>query len=699
MSSTLRSFVFIAVYFSDLSAAFSSSLIPQHMTGFVTTATPPRPAIDLIGIGPQKFAQPPHADFISPDYAAWPPLDQLNDRLGPAHLPHDLMGIGPEIFPTPGQAPHAESIAPEHAAWPPLDQLNDRLGPAHLPHDLMGIGPEIFPTRGQPPHADSPARPPLDALADSEDSNSFWSYKKTPNGNIIAHYPEDFVGSPKPLYHIPTYHKGQAVGPGPLKDYVFPHDPMVPSESPENLAPSPQSGGNRKLLANTPDDLTASPQIFRRPAPEHAAWPPLDQLNDRLGPAHPPHDLMGIGPEIFPTRGQPPHADSPARPPLDALTDSEDSNSFWTYKKTPNGNIIAHYPEDFVGSPKPLYHIPTYHKGQAVGPGPLKDYVFPHDPMVPSESPENLAPSPQSGGNRKLLANTPDDLTASPQIFRRPGLSSVYAFPAHTPPLRNFFEGRPELEEVAEKQGKALVQGKREPISSDNLASWTKQNQDYLQLKPKDQEEIRTWLQQRFFDSDPTSKTGGKAIAYIWSLQKSTGKHLVWWGKSIINAGKTDEHEFIDLVEIGDTLSFFNKRANFEILDQHAEAISKKLLKILEYDSQKNLRGDALAIPTLIDVKGRGNVSMYKARMGQLMNIHLRHFDQKDVRSKEKVLQDLYFFVGQSREKAISKATNALKKSPESFKKLLTPERGVPGQADYERIEAALNSLGKGRFF
>ncbi|KAH9468357.1 hypothetical protein Pst134EA_011980 [Puccinia striiformis f. sp. tritici] len=131
------------------------------------------------------------------------------------------------------------------------------------------------------------------------------------------------------------------------------------------------------------------------------------------------------------------------------------------------------------------------------------------------------------------------------------------------PPLKNFFEGRPELEEVAEKQGKALVQGKREPISSDNLASWTKQNQDYLQLKPKDQEEIRTWLQQRYFDSDPTSETGGKAIAYIWSLQKSTGKHLVWWGNPIINAGNSAEHEFIDLVEIGDTLSFFNKRANF----------------------------------------------------------------------------------------------------------------------------------------
>ncbi|KAI9619453.1 hypothetical protein H4Q26_014215 [Puccinia striiformis f. sp. tritici PST-130] len=232
---------------------------------------------------------------------------------------------------------------------------------------------------------------------------------------------------------------------------------------------------------------------------------------------------------------------SPAWPPLDALTDSEDSNSFWTYKKRLM-ETLSHTTQRILISGK-------------------------------------SSPFPQSGGNRKLLANTPDDLTASPQIFRRPGLSSVYAFPAHTPPLKNFFEGRPELEEVAEKQGKALVQGKREPISSDNLASWTKQNQDYLQLKPKDQEEIRTWLQQRYFDSDPTSETGGKAIAYIWSLQKSTGKHLVWWGNPIINAGNSAEHEFIDLVEIGDTLSFFNKRANFEILDQDAEASPRNYSK------------------------------------------------------------------------------------------------------------------------
>ncbi|KAI7958557.1 hypothetical protein MJO29_006774 [Puccinia striiformis f. sp. tritici] len=681
------------------------------MTGLVTAAAPPLSAHDFVTIGPHALsplAQSPHQfynvkpRFITPERMAPPPADgeeapfrypvapsyqsryQLDKPGEPIKsfrsYPNSFVPTGaPDELAPISQPPEAGSMPPDHIA-PSPDQDEPRSyseypyfsyipkGTVDKPkkpinsfqswpnwsasteatHELPTPKMNLRDPRDQslasspqsgsisPNH--SPAWPPLDALTDSGDSNSFWSYKKTPEGSIIAHYPEDFVGSPKPLYHIPTYHKGQYVGPGPLKDYVYPHDHMAPSPSPESTAPSPQSGS--------------------------------------MSPDH-----------------------SPAWPPLDALTDSEDSNSFWTYKKTPNGNIIAHYPEDFVGSPKPLYHIPTYHKGQAVGPGPLKDYVFPHDPMVPSESPENLAPSPQSGGNRKLLANTPDDLTASPQIFRRPGLSSVYAFPAHTPPLKNFFEGRPELEEVAEKQGKALVQGKREPISSDNLASWTKQNQDYLQLKPKDQEEIRTWLQQRYFDSDPTSETGGKAIAYIWSLQKSTGKHLVWWGNPIINAGNSAEHEFIDLVEIGDTLSFFNKRANFEILDQDAEAISKKLLKILEYDSQKNLRSHALAIPKLIDVKGRHGVSMYKARVGQLMNKRLRHFDQKDDRSKEKVLQDLYFFVGESRKDAISMATNALKKSPKLFKQLLTPERGVPGQADYERIEGALSSLGKGGFF
>ncbi|KAH9468356.1 hypothetical protein Pst134EA_011979 [Puccinia striiformis f. sp. tritici] len=253
-----------------------------------------------------------------------------------------------------------------------------------------------------------------------------------------------------------------------------------------------------------------------------------------------PHHLQNLPP--LPQSGSMSPDHSPAWPPLDALTDSEDSNSFWTYKKTPNGNIIAHYPEDFVGSPKPLYHIPTYHKGQAVGPGPLKDYVFPHDPMVPSESPENLAPSLNLGA----IENSSQTLQMISPL-----------------PLRSF-------EDLIKKKS---VLGSNNDISI----------------------------------VIPLRETGGKAIAYIWSLQKSTGKHL-----------------------------FFNKRANFEILDQDAEAISKKLLKILEYDSQKNLRSHALAIPKLIDVKGRHGVSMYKARVGQLMNKRLRHFDQKDDRSKRK---------------------------------------------------------------
>ncbi|KAI9631252.1 hypothetical protein KEM48_013181 [Puccinia striiformis f. sp. tritici PST-130] len=86
---------------------------------------------------------------------------------------------------------------------------------------------------------------------------------------------------------------------------------------------------------------------------------------------------------------------------------------------------------------------------------------------------------------------------------------------------------------------------------------------------------------------------------------------------------------------------------------------------------------------------------MYKARMGQLMNFNLRKFALKPRPTQERILQNLYLFVGNPREVAIAKATKALKKNPESFKQLLTPVRAVAGQDHYERIEGALNSLAK----
>ncbi|KAI9610242.1 hypothetical protein KEM48_002603 [Puccinia striiformis f. sp. tritici PST-130] len=178
MSSTLCSFGFITVYFLGLSqAASSSSLVSQYVTGFATTATPStRPAIDIIGIGPQRVAQSPHAEFISPDYATWPPLD-----------------------------------AP---AWAPNDN-----------------------------------------------SNSFYSFKTVPKEKKMPSLnPDDISASHDRNGTVQSLPKGQFVGP----DYCL-HDQIVPSASPKNQSPSPEAGHNQKLLANAPEDLTAFPQIFRRP--------------------------------------------------------------------------------------------------------------------------------------------------------------------------------------------------------------------------------------------------------------------------------------------------------------------------------------------------------------------------------------------------------------------------------------------------
>ncbi|KAH9452194.1 hypothetical protein Pst134EB_016150 [Puccinia striiformis f. sp. tritici] len=87
-------------------------------------------------------------------------------------------------------------------------------------------------------------------------------------------------------------------------------------------------------------------------------------------------------------------------------------------------------PDDISASHDRNGTVQSLPKGQFVGP----DYCL-HDQIVPSASPKNQSPSPEAGHNQKLLANAPEDLTAFPQIFRRPD-------------------------------------------------SWTKQNEDYLKLAP-----------------------------------------------------------------------------------------------------------------------------------------------------------------------------------------------------------------------
>ncbi|POW09939.1 hypothetical protein PSHT_08889 [Puccinia striiformis] len=299
---------------------------------------------------------------------------------------------------------------------------------------------------------------------------------------------------------------------------------------------------------------------------------------------------------------------------------------------------------------------------------------------------------------RKLLSEAPTGTPDHPihvPFYAKPGLSPTIFRPFHKMPLKESFPGRPVMKQVAIEQGTALLEGKRKPISADNLKSWTTGNQGYLRLKPQEQKEIRDWITEQYYTLYPNPLFRSKVITYNWCLQKSTGKRLVWWGDSIINAGNLVEHEFIDVIEIGDTFRFSDKRGDYQVLAQQSKDISKHLSKILEFDGEGKPRKHALAIPELIKILDQNDVSMYKARMGQLMNFNLRKFALKPRPTQERILQNLYLFVGNPREVAIAKATKALKKNPESFKQLLTPVRAVAGQDHYERIEGALNSLAK----
>ncbi|KAI9619462.1 hypothetical protein H4Q26_014224 [Puccinia striiformis f. sp. tritici PST-130] len=223
MSSTLRSFVFIAVYFSGSSAAFSGSLIPQHVTGIATTATPPRPAIDIIGIGPQIVAQSPHGEFTPPpDYATWPPLN------APAWTPSE----DSDSFYTFNTVPKEKipSANPKELFGLPRPQWQGSesgkgqfAGADYRLHDRIAPSP--------PPENVTPS--PESGFNRKLLATGFKSYTPTPVGEIsAAENPKDLLGLPRPQWKNPEFQKGKFVG----KDYRL-HDRIAPSPSPENPIP------------------------------------------------------------------------------------------------------------------------------------------------------------------------------------------------------------------------------------------------------------------------------------------------------------------------------------------------------------------------------------------------------------------------------------------------------------------------------
>ncbi|KAH9440767.1 hypothetical protein Pst134EA_031439 [Puccinia striiformis f. sp. tritici] len=392
-----------------------------------------------------------------------------------------------------------------------------------------------------------------------------------------------------------------------------------------------------------------------------------------VAPPLPAYDLASAGHSFGPINKSPHQFDDGVHDFASAPRPDEDHIPHYPFKL--NNNYHAHHrkapPNDPFGpiSKSPEQFDKAVHDLESAPPTKDKDTPrYPYfnlnnnyhvskegvcpSPPNPRKHWMQTHPRPAESSSQRLPLEPPDHPIHVP-FYAKPGLSPTIFRPFHKMPLKESFPGRPVM-----KQGTKAI----------------------FDSNPKNKKEIRDWITEQYYTLYPNPLFRSKVITYNWCLQKSTGKRLVWWGDSIINAGNLVEHEFIDVIEIGDTFRFSDKRGDYQVLAQQSKDISKHLSKILEFDDQND-------------------VSMYKARMGQLMNFNLRKFALKPRPTQERILQNLYLFVGNPREVAIAKATKALKKNPESFKQLLTPVRAVAGQDHYERIEGALTSLAKGRFF
>ncbi|WAR61016.1 hypothetical protein PtB15_13B267 [Puccinia triticina] len=311
---------------------------------------------------------------------------------------------------------------------------------------------------------------------------------------------------------------------------------------------------------------------------------------------------------------------------------------------------------------------------------------------------DQLAPSPAQG--RRLAPSLPHHFTVGRDSSIYPPHSHGYFhMPTHAKvgSLEEHFRGRPALQAVALEQLLALTTRPEKPMtmSTDNLRLWQNKNNGYMALNPRDRAEICSWLGNQFFDSHLGGKHRARDIGYIWSLEQLNRRHPVWWKNSLISKGDPNNNGYIDLVDVGDLLNFFDPSGNFKLTAEQVNDIAPKLSDILYLGEDNNVRSVGLNIKPLRAYKDSAGVSMYESRTGQVMKELLRNFNRKTADEKKRVIQDLFLFTGTPPSEVIKRADNALNKNSESFQKLLEYQGDSRGQKDYQRIKAELEKLGK----
>ncbi|PLW10594.1 hypothetical protein PCASD_20183 [Puccinia coronata f. sp. avenae] len=223
------------------------------------------------------------------------------------------------------------------------------------------------------------------------------------------------------------------------------------------------------------------------------------------------------------------------------------------------------------------------------------------------------------------------------------------------------FEGLPKVQNVVDAASVAITHQKA-PLSADNLEDWKYIRSDMAQVSEDELRDAGELLLKKFASGFSDSKKQEGVRNYVWSLlQSKRNPNEIWWKKTLVDAGSEQKKGFVDLVRLGDTLSFGDQRAGFEIPRKDLNKVAHDLANILIVDGEAHTRIKALPIDSLMSYKDDDSIPMYQSRVGQVMNYLLQNFDNKyNHEEKLDVMNKLYLFIGSSPDAARQWANKAL---------------------------------------
>jgi hypothetical protein len=252
------------------------------------------------------------------------------------------------------------------------------------------------------------------------------------------------------------------------------------------------------------------------------------------------------------------------------------------------------------------------------------------------------------------------------------------------------FRNLPKVQAVVDGASAAIDQG-HAPLTAEFLDDWKYVKKGAAALSEEQRLLVYNYLMDQFAYRFSDSKKQEGVRNYAWSLlQSERNPKTIWWSKSLADAGSGQKKGFVDLVRLGETLSFGSKKAGFEIPRKDLEDVAHDLANILVVDGEGHDRTQALPVKSLMSYKDDSRIPMYQSRISQVMKYLLEDFDQQNTEQKLKVMNRLFLYTGFSPEAASKLAQSALR--PKNSRELSSV---ISSAGDYNSIVASLNRIKK----